>query len=380
LHNIGLMALDLGVRGAAAGLFLMIVIVLLRIRPVNAIIVLSMALAAAGAAYAIVTAPFFPKQWMGWSLPIMVGNPVIFWLWARAAFEDEFIIRRWHGVLWLVIVGIGFCVFYGWTAWPILARAGGRTLSLVALVLALAAAVQTIRTWPADLVAGRRRLRVAVLIMTLLYIGLAAGSDLASIPLASLGVPGSLASALGLYTLAMLGGFSLFSAPKTGPAVVGMPAEAAGNAGGVAQTEFRADDGRESIAPMLLRRLDNLMSLERIYRQEGLTIGTLAAKLDLPEYRLRQVINEGLGYRNFNAFLNRYRIDEAKAALSEACQKQVPVLTIAMDCGFQSIGPFNRAFKADTGLTPTEFRRDALARSRSNPSETDNGFEIGQPD
>ena len=77
MHNIGLMALDLGVRGAAAGLFLMIVIVLLRIRPVNAIIVLSMALAAAGAAYAIVTAPFFPKQWMGWSLPIMVGNPVM---------------------------------------------------------------------------------------------------------------------------------------------------------------------------------------------------------------------------------------------------------------------------------------------------------------
>src|SRR6185437_6741367 len=96
------------------------------------------------------------------------------------------------------------------------------------------------------------------------------------------------------------------------------------------------------------------------YRQEGLTIGVLAAKLDLPEYRLRQAINEGLGYRNFNAFLNRYRINEAKAALSDPSQKDVPVLTIAMDAGFQSIGPFNRAFKADTGATPTEFRRATL--------------------
>ena len=113
--------------------------------------------------------------------------------------------------------------------------------------------------------------------------------------------------------------------------------------------------------PVLLRRLDHLMSVERIYRQEGLTITTLAAKLYLPEHRLRQVINEGLGHRNFNAFLNRYRIDEAKAALSDLSQRDVPVLTIAMDAGFQSIGPFNRAFKADTGLTPTEFRRHALA-------------------
>jgi AraC-like DNA-binding protein len=51
------------------------------------------------------------------------------------------------------------------------------------------------------------------------------------------------------------------------------------------------------------------------------------------------VINEGLDHRNFNAFLNRYRIDEAKAALSDPSQQDVQVLTIAMDAGFQSIGP-----------------------------------------
>ncbi|WP_139094379.1 helix-turn-helix domain-containing protein, partial [Acinetobacter baumannii] len=67
--------------------------------------------------------------------------------------------------------------------------------------------------------------------------------------------------------------------------------------------------------------------------------------------------------RNFNAFLNRYRSEEAKAALSDPSQRDVAVLTIAMDSGFQSIGPFNRAFKAESGLTPTEFRREALARS-----------------
>ena len=99
------------------------------------------------------------------------------------------------------------------------------------------------------------------------------------------------------------------------------------------------------------------MRAERAYREENLTIGTLAARMKLPEYRLRQAINEGLGHRNFNAFLNSWRLADAKAALADPAQREVPVLTIAMDAGFQSIGPFNRAFKADTGMTPTEYRR-----------------------
>jgi AraC-like DNA-binding protein len=72
------------------------------------------------------------------------------------------------------------------------------------------------------------------------------------------------------------------------------------------------------------------------------------------------VINGGLGHRNFNAFLNGYRIAEAKAALADPAQADVPVLTIAMDAGFNSLGPFNRAFKSETGLTPSEYRRGAL--------------------
>jgi AraC-like DNA-binding protein len=76
---------------------------------------------------------------------------------------------------------------------------------------------------------------------------------------------------------------------------------------------------------------------------------------------LRRLINQALGHRNFNSFVNRYRIAEAKAALCDPQQAEVPVLTIALDAGFSSLGPFNRAFKAETGMTPTEFRRASLA-------------------
>jgi AraC-like DNA-binding protein len=375
MNSMAVTALDLSLRGAAAGLFLMMLaVVLLRVRPIDTVKLLGAAMAASGAAYAIATAPLVPKAASWWMLAILVANPVIFWLWARATFDDEFVVRRWHGALWLVIVGIGFTVFLTWTTWPTLARAGARLLSVAALVMSLAAAVQTIRTWSADLVAGRRRLRIAVLILSLLLIGLITGSDLTSFSAASIGISGSLASAIGLAILASLAGWSLFYPPPASPAIVAAATNPAG-APGVTQLGLPADGGRDPIAPLILRRLEHVMAVERVYRQEGLTIGMLAARLGLPEYRLREIINEGLGYRNFNAFLNRHRIDEARAALSDPEQRDVPVLTIAMDAGFQSIGPFNRAFKAATAMTPTDFRRDALARSQG--SESARNLKIG---
>jgi AraC-like DNA-binding protein len=369
-------ALDLGLRGATAGLFLMMmVVIVVRVRPLDTVRWLGTAMAGSGAAYAIVGAPYVPKAAVWWIMPILGANPVLVWLWARANFDDDFVVRRWHGVLWLAIVGIWFSVIYTWTTWPMLAKAGVQSMSIVAIVLSLSAAVQTVRTWSADLVAGRRRLRVAVLFLSLLLVVLLSASGLTSISAKSYGVSGSLATAVGLLAIAALAGWSLFHPPPALPALVA--AAASENAGHVAAIEA-TDGGRDAVAPILLRRLDRLMTVERVYRQEGLTIGGLAARLDVPEYRLRQAINEGLGYRNFNAFLNRYRINEAKAALSDRNQRDVAVLTIAMDAGFQSIGPFNRAFKAETGLTPTEFRRDALTGSAAMASENDDNVRIGQ--
>ena len=101
----------------------------------------------------------------------------------------------------------------------------------------------------------------------------------------------------------------------------------------------------------------------RGYAQEGLSLASLAEQLGTPEYRLRRVINQGLGHRNFNAYVNGLRLAEAKRRLADPAERALPVLTIALDVGFGSIGPFNRAFKADTGLTPTEFRQKSLAES-----------------
>ena len=97
------------------------------------------------------------------------------------------------------------------------------------------------------------------------------------------------------------------------------------------------------------------------YRETGLTVPVLARRLDYPEHQLRKLINGHMGFRNFSAFLNTYRVEEAKQRLADPQFARTPVLTIALDLGYGSLGPFNRAFKALTGMTPTEYRGRHLA-------------------
>lgn len=365
MNSAGFIALDSGFRGAAAGLLLMFSAVLLRDRSATSARRIGALLAGAGAASAIIEAPGFPSQWPWINLPLIAlssGGSVAFWLWAQASFDDDFIFRPWHRGLWIALIGLTLMASYGVFKSPA-ASIIDRALTLANLALAVLAVVQTVTTWRMDLIARRRRLRVIVLMGTLSYIATNAVANLSSFAaLAWLAPARNLADAVGLCLLAVLAGWSVFRTATSNQTLAQASASASAAENSLAL--IRNDD-RSRIEPALLHRLERLMIAERTYRHEGVTIGSLSTLMKLPEYRLRQIINEGLGYRNFNAFLNRYRIDEAKAALADPSQRDVPVLTIAMDAGFQSLGPFNRAFKADTSLTPTEFRRLALARPAS---------------
>jgi AraC-like DNA-binding protein len=109
---------------------------------------------------------------------------------------------------------------------------------------------------------------------------------------------------------------------------------------------------------------------QHVYREAGLTVAGLARRLALPEYRLRKLIHGHLGYRNFNALLHDYRIGEVSAALADSARNGTPVLTLALSAGYQSLTPFNRAFRELKGMTPTEYR--AWSQKVAN-SSTENG-------
>ena len=108
---------------------------------------------------------------------------------------------------------------------------------------------------------------------------------------------------------------------------------------------------------LLLGELKNAMEKDSVFTEPGLTIRILAEKLDTPEHRLRSLINAGLGYRNFSTFLNHYRIEAIKEAFAKPENSRIPVLTIALDHGYNSLAPFNRAFREREGMTPSAYRR-----------------------
>ena len=102
---------------------------------------------------------------------------------------------------------------------------------------------------------------------------------------------------------------------------------------------------------------NSVFGKEQLYREAGLTISTLAQKLSVPEYRLRSFIHKQLGFRNFNAMLHQYRVEDASELLIEHNKESVPVLTVALTVGYQSITPFNNAFRKIKGVTPSEYRK-----------------------
>lgn len=104
------------------------------------------------------------------------------------------------------------------------------------------------------------------------------------------------------------------------------------------------------------KRLLVILDDEELYLEPGLTVADVARRLAIPPYQLRDLINRQAGQGNFSKFINSRRIEAAKRRLADPNQQHLPILTIALECGFNSIAPFNRAFRDFVGETPSAFR------------------------
>ena len=345
-----LSTIDVALRGATVALLLVLAASLFRGFGTVLAGRLAAAFALGSAAHAVTASIGATSQVAAVHAPVIglsTGNVVVFWLFTRALFDETFRLRWWHALIWVAVAVFSF-VNCMWLAPASGVRPSIIAINLLALGFIVLAVAQTITSWSADLVEHRRRVRVFIVSAAALYGGLNA---VLQISLSGSG-PAEIANTVNLAALAaVVAAISIAMMRVDGADLFPVPPEVQAHTGDAAVTEPSAADQK------LIGALMQLMGDERIYRHDNVTIGTLATKLAIPEYRLRRLINQRLGYRNFNVFLNEHRIAEAKAALADPSQAEVPVITIAMDAGFQSLGPFNRAFKAITGVTPTEYRR-----------------------
>ncbi len=278
-----------------------------------------------------------------------VTVPAAFWLFTRAWFNDERQIgwMSWASIPWSMalvaaILAIGDPLSPPQQAIGVMLRASMFGFALAGLWTAW-------RGRAGDLVEGRRRMRLSLVVGAGAFVVLTNAievlvhSDL-------LGDHWRSFVEIGIALLTFSFCAAMFGVRQAD--LLGPPARAASKPASALDS-----------ADQLAARLRELMSAERPYRDEGLTIAALAARVGEQEYRLRRLINRALGHRNFAQFLNGYRLDEVREALADPAQREVPILTIALDAGFGSLGPFNRAFREAEGMTPSEYRATNLADS-----------------
>ena len=365
--------LDAALRGTLLALLLLLAGVLARDRPRLAAARAGVALMLGLCVQVISSTPLFeamvPRLWQAPLVAVSVANAVLFWVFVQALFDDGFRLRPWHGAAWLAVAGLsGFNCALGPAGaaalgpWPMGVQ---RAMPLLFSILAALAAA---RHWRTDLVEPRRRLRAFIVVTGIFYTLAMLAARLAAPHGRLSGTAATLDVASLLIMLAVIA-WRLLRLTRSELFPLRPPATLEPLAAPIA-APLRAIEATPSApAPpdpaeeRLATTLHRLMAQERVYRSEDLSVASLAARLAVPEYRLRRLINQRLGHRNFNAYINGFRLDEARAALADPARRALPVLTIALDAGFQSIGPFNRAFKAATGLTPTEFRQQNLADS-----------------
>jgi AraC-like DNA-binding protein len=102
------------------------------------------------------------------------------------------------------------------------------------------------------------------------------------------------------------------------------------------------------------------MEQDHLYQDHDVNLEQLADHLKTPVHRLRRLINQSLGFRNFSTFINLYRIAHARTALADPARARDSVLVIAYESGFAVLQTFNRVFKDMEDVTPKAFRARAL--------------------
>lgn len=358
---------DLLLRGAGLGLLVLLGIRLLQPpRNLNRLLCMGLALGISG--YLLTSGGLDADMPWLFRLPLLMlatMAPALFWLFGQALFNDYLHWRWLHAIPVLILAAMPLA----WLASLhdlTTQQSIGLFQHLLAGLLTGHVLWLTWRDHGSDLLPQRRRLRlwlgpgIGLYILTVLLVEV--------VELVNLGQPRgdipawlSLLNLLGICLATLWLSLNLDALLEL---LTPAPSVPASTPAANASTDCKAgtSEAVSSDAPAL-QRLQQAMQTEQLWRRESLGVANLAQHLGLAEYRLRRLINGALGQRNFNTYLNQFRIEAACSQLSDTARRRLPILSIALDVGFASIGPFNRAFKAQLGITPSEFRRQKLGEN-----------------
>ncbi|GMN07335.1 hypothetical protein MTsPCn5_27240 [Croceitalea sp. MTPC5] len=109
-----------------------------------------------------------------------------------------------------------------------------------------------------------------------------------------------------------------------------------------------------SLSLELKNNLEHLFEVDKIYKENTINLEMVAERLNTTRHNTSQIINEHFNL-SFHELVNKYRIQEAKEILCDDQQRNLNIIDIAYEVGYNNKVTFNKAFKKDTQLTPSQF-------------------------
>lgn len=128
------------------------------------------------------------------------------------------------------------------------------------------------------------------------------------------------------------------------------------------EEKYRSSSLKGAKEIKLYHRLRRLMETEKLYLDPDLTLRTVADRLNTNTKYLSQVVNHHAG-KNFQHFLNTYRIREVKEKICNDSFQHLTLFGIALQCGFKNKSTFYKVFKEITGTTPRNYLRSRQLES-----------------
>ena len=121
-------------------------------------------------------------------------------------------------------------------------------------------------------------------------------------------------------------------------------------------TEIDGDAFKKNDNEWLYNKISELVIRDKLYLESDLSLSGLSKMVGKSTQNTSEAINQ-YAKRNFNDFINYYRIQDAKRMLLDANTKNYTISTIAFDAGFSTLSSFNSAFKKFEGITPSIYKK-----------------------
>ena len=289
---------------------------------------------------------YIKEEW--WNRLCDVGGlsvPFAFWMLSKSIFDDSFKFDRRYLGIYIMTISASFYFTYfdglsylsGDETLVIMARKMHHGISIVFLVLGL---IEAFRNKNEDLLDSRRNFRNIFIIIVALIMGITLLAEL-TLTKQHLALWPTLFQKSVILILTFWFSIKMWEIRH----------------GFFLDFDLESDKPQYEHDPKLIDAFQRAIKEEKIYLKENITIRELSERIGQKEYKVRRYINQQLNFKNFNDFLNSYRVQDACEILLDGDKKDLTILEIAYQLGYASIGPFNGAFKCKTGMTPSQYRR-----------------------